>query len=304
MGKKNPQSSIVAKVNAEELYASQLEEAVTNYRTSLKEQGIDIRVFGQDQLHNVRQFMLGKLVERELLHQEAVRQKIKVTSKEIDQVMEESEKRYASHQEFLSDILADGSSLKAYKERLVYDMIINKLVSKRYEQEKKTFAAEEIHGFYRENTRLFAHPESVNIGHILLKLPPDAEDEEIEKAKATLRKVREQKADFRELAKKHSACDSAAQGGDLGFHGRGQLYPPLEAAAFKLKENEISQPVVTREGVHLIKLYERRPKGFIPSFDEIKHQVEQVMKMQQAEKIYQAYADELKQKANIEIFNT
>lgn len=303
MSTTKPQDSIVAKVNAEELYSSQLEEAVTNYRASLKKQGIDIRVFGQDQLHHVRQFMLAKLVERELIHQEAVRQKIKVTAKEIDQVMEESEKRYTSHQEFLNDILADGSSLQSYKERLAYDMIINKLVSKRYEKKKKGFSAGEIRRFYEENTQLFAHPESVHIGHILIKLPPDAEDEEIEKAREKLRRIREQKADFRALAKKHSECDSASQGGDLGFQGRGQLYPPLEAAVLKLKPNEISQPVVTREGVHLVKLYERRPKGFIPPFDEIKHQVEQVMKMQQAEKIYQEYADELKQKAHIEIFN-
>jgi parvulin-like peptidyl-prolyl isomerase len=302
MIKKNPQDTIVAKVNAEELYESQLEGAVDNYRASLKEQGIDVRVFGKDQLNNVRQFMLAKLVERELLHQEAVRQKIKVTSKEIDQALEESEKGYASHQEFLNDILKDGASLETYKERLAYDMIINKLVAKRYEQRKKAFSAKEISSFYRNNTRLFAQPESVNIGQILIKLPPDAEDEEIEKARETLRKIRGQNADFRELAKKYSECDSSAQGGDLGFHSRGQLYPPLEAAVGKLKENEISQPVVTREGVHLIKLYERRPKGYIPPFEEIKGQVEQVMKIDQAQKIYQDYVDELKQTAHIEVF--
>ena len=77
----------VATVNAEELHESQLEAAVTNYRETLKEQGIDIRVYGQEQLHNVRQFMLTKLVEREVLHQEAVRKKIKVSKEEIDRVV-------------------------------------------------------------------------------------------------------------------------------------------------------------------------------------------------------------------------
>lgn len=302
MEKMNPNDTLVAKVNAEELYESQLEEAVSHYRASLKEQGIDIRVFGKDQLNNVRHFMLAKLVERELLHQEAVRQKIKVTSKEIDRAMEESEKGYASHQEFLSDILQDGASLQTYKERLAFDMIINKLVAKRYEQLKKAFSAKEISSFYQNNTQLFAQPESVNIGQILIKLPPDADDEEIEKARETLRGIREQNADFRELAKKYSECDSAAQGGDLGFQNRGRLYPPIEAAVGKLKENEISQPVVTREGVHLIKLYARRPKGFIPPFEEIQGDVEKVMKVEQAQRIYQDYVDELKQKAHIEVF--
>ena len=62
--------------------------------------------------------------------------------------------------------------------------------------------------------------------------------------------------------------------------------------------------VVTREGVHLVKLYERRPKGFIPPFDGIKNQVEQVLKMEQAQKIYQEYVDELKQKATIEVYDS
>ena len=114
--------------------------------------------------------------------------------------------------------------------------------------------------------------------------------------------MRSNKEDFRELAKKHSKCSSSKQGGDLGYYSRGQLYPPLEIAAFKLKENEVSQPVESREGVHLIKLYERRPQGFIPSFEEIKEQVEKVAKTEQAQNIYQGYIDELKQQASIEIF--
>jgi len=302
MRKRNPRDTVVAKVNAEELYESQLEEAVSNYRTSLKEQGIDIRVFGKDQLHNVRQFMVAKLVEREVLHQEAVRQKIKVTSKEIDQVMAESEKRYASRQEFLSDVLGDGSDLKMYKERMAYDMIINKLVSRHYEQKKKNFSPEEISSFYTKNRQLFAQPEGVNIGHILLRLPPDADDKEIEQAREKLGRIRGLTEDFRELAKKYSQCESAAQGGDLGFQNRGRLYPPLEAAAGRLKENEVSQPVLTREGMHLVKLYARRPKGFIPPFEEIKSHVEQVMKMEQAQNIYQDYVDALKKAAHIEVF--
>jgi len=86
MTQRNLKGAIVAKVNAEELYEMQLENAVKGYSESLKEQGINIRVLGQDQLYNVRKFMLQKMVERELLHQEAVRKKIKVTSSEIDQV--------------------------------------------------------------------------------------------------------------------------------------------------------------------------------------------------------------------------
>lgn len=301
MIQKNRKCTVVAKVNAEELYEVQLENAVKEYSDSLKEQGINIKAYGQDQLHNIRKFMLQKMIERELLHQEAVKKKIKIISKEIDQVMDKTEEHYDSRQAFLDDILKDGMTLETYRERLAYDMLINKMAAERYEQRKKVLSQKEIKNFYQENRQRFAQPESVKIGHILKKIPEDA-DQEWDNAKKDLRTLRKSKENFRFLAKKHSQCASAKQGGDLGFYSRGQLYPPLENAAFKLKTNEISQPVESREGIHLIKLYERRPQGFIPDFEEIKDHVETIAKTDQAQRIYQEYIEGLNKKARIHIF--
>ena len=294
--------TVVAKVNAEELYELQLEEAVKNYNASLKEQGINIRSLGQDQLHNVRKFILVKMIERELIHQEAVREKVKVTKNEIDQIMKNSENNYPSNQAFHDDILKDGLTIETYRDRLAYDILVNKVASKRYEGRKKPLSDDEIHRFYENNRQLFAQPESVNIGHILIKIPEDADDKKWEAAKKKLREIRKIKEDFRALAKRHSQCPSAKQGGDLGFYFRGQLHTKLDIAAFKLKVNAISQPVESQDGVHLIKLYEHRNQGFIPPFEEIKDQVEKVAKTEQAQRIYQEYVDELKGKATIEVF--
>jgi parvulin-like peptidyl-prolyl isomerase len=245
--------------------------------------------------------MLQKMIERELIHQEAVKKKIKITSKEIDQVMDKTEEHYDSHQAFTDDILKDYTTLESYRERLAYDMMINTMAAERYEQRKKVLSQKEIKKFYQENRQRFAQPESVKIGHILKKIPEDA-DQEWDNAKKDLRTLRKSTEDFRLLAKKHSQCASAKQGGDLGFYSIGQLYPPLENAAFKLKINEISKPVESREGVHLIKLYERRSQGFIPDFEEIKDQVETVAKTDQAQNIFQEYVEGLKKKARIHIF--
>ena len=296
------QGITVAKVNAEELYETQLESAVKEYSDSLKEQGINIKAFGQDQMHNIRRFMLQKMIERELLHQEALKQKIKITKSEIDQVMTESEKPYQSHQEFLDDILKDGITIETYRERLAYDMLVNKVAAKRYEQRKKPISETEINLFYQENRQRFAQPESVKIGHILLEVPEDAGNKAWDTAKKKLSDLRASKEDFRTTAKKYSQCASAKNGGDLGFFFRGQLYHTLDIAAFKLKPNEVSKPLESPQGVHLIKLYEHRPQGFIPPFAEIKVQVEHMAKTEQAQKIHQEYIEELMQKATIKIF--
>ena len=101
----------------------------------------------------------------------------------------------------------------------------------------------------------------------------------------------------------HSECPSGKKGGDLGFVPRGQLYKPLEIVAFKLKQNEVSQPIESNAGVHLIKLYNRRPQGFIPPYDEIKEMVAKAANTDQAQRIYQEYIEEINARATIKLFN-
>lgn len=77
----------------------------------------------------------------------------------------------------------------------------------------------------------------------------------VEKQSQALKVLEELKAggDFRELARKYSTCPSGKRGGDLGQFGRGQMVRELEQAAFALKQGEVSEPVKSQFGYHVIK---------------------------------------------------
>lgn len=89
----------------------------------------------------------------------------------------------------------------------------------------------------------------VRASHILVKTEEEAKD--------LLAKLNEG-ADFGELAEEHSLCPSKRDGGDLGYFGKGMMVKPFEDAAFSMEAGEVSQPVETQFGWHLIKLTDKQ----------------------------------------------
>ena len=106
--------------------------------------------------------------------------------------------------------------------------------------------------------------------------------------------------DFAELAKKKSEGPSAADGGDLGFFRRGVMVPAFEKAAFSLKEGEVSDPIRTNFGWHVLKVEERRSVGVTP-YEEMKPKLEAQLRQQKTEKFVDQYVQELRKKASIEV---
>jgi len=158
-----------------------------------------------------------------------------------------------------------------------------------------TVSDEEIKEYYEQNKKNYTTDEQRRASHILIKVNKDASatDKAAAKAKAeeVLALVRKQPANFAELAKQYSQDDgSAAQGGDLDYFGKGMMLKPFEDAAFKLKQDEISDLVETDFGYHIIRLTAIKPAQ-VKSIDQVKDQITADIKKQKAGKKFSELAE-------------
>jgi peptidyl-prolyl cis-trans isomerase D len=155
----------------------------------------------------------------------------------------------------------------------------------------------EVKKYYEANHNQFGNPETRQVSHILIAAGSDAAPEARQKAKAKAEEIykelQKNPSGFAEVARKQSQdTGSAARGGDLGRISRGTMkdVPEFEEAAFKLKTGEISQPVETRHGYHIIRVVDVRPAQVKP-FEEVRAQVEGDLKRQSAAKRYAELAE-------------
>ena len=145
--------------------------------------------------------------------------------------------------------------------------------------------------YYNEHKDMFKEPASVKASHILI-------DDEA-KAEEIVKEINDGLS-FEEAASKYSNCPSNAQGGDLGFFTKGRMVPEFEAAAFDMNVGEVSAPVKTQFGYHIIKVVDKKEEAIQP-FDEVKDQLShQLMGMKQQE-AYLNKVDELKKEYEVKI---
>lgn len=147
----------------------------------------------------------------------------------------------------------------------------------------------DLNGYYDRNKTQWVAPEQRDASHILLSLDSDASDSDVEEkraeADALIARLKDGES-FEALAKENSDdTGSAENGGSLGEFGEGVMVPPFEEAAFAMQEGELSDPVRSDFGFHIIKLNKiigERGK----SFDEVKDEIEDLYRTEAAETRY------------------
>ena len=150
---------------------------------------------------------------------------------------------------------------------------------------------EEIKAYYDAHSKdYFQQPERVKVRHIMLRLPEGASQEEKDRVLAEALKIygEAQTGDFAALARKYSDDASAANGGEIGWVSRGEMIKVFEDAVFALKQDEISRPVLTPFGYHIIKAEAKEPAR-LRSLAEVHDEIKKTLSEEAASNELQAY---------------
>lgn len=177
--------------------------------------------------------------------------------------------------------------VERFKERSVLDNLMREEVDSRI-----TVTQEELKAYYAANPGSFTAPDDMRASHILVKTEEEALD---------VKKRLEQGEDFAALARKIS-LDLATRfkGGDLGPIKRGQMIPQFEKTLLALKVGEISHPIATPFGYHIIKLNDRTV-GAPLSFEDAKDQVKEQLQVEKKRKRFDEFVASLRAKAKLRV---
>ncbi len=208
---------------------------------------------------------LEQLITRQLIVQEAEREGLEVSDDELEEeiqgIIEESFQ--GEEEEFRTVLEYYGITYEAFKEDARLNMLVRKVALSLIDTSE-----EEARKYFTENRSNYDLPEEVEARHILVETEAEAEE---------IVALLNDGADFAELAEEHSLDNSNKdQGGYLGFFGRGRMVPEFEEIAFSLEVGELSDPVGTDFGFHIIEVLARN-EGEEASYEDVSELVEEAM---------------------------
>lgn len=294
----------VAKVGKEYIIRSELDEIV-NYNKQIVEsqEGVDSNYFttdsGKQQLLQMRKDILNSLTEQKVVEQKAAELKLFKDENEInDQV-----------QKTINEQVKNGKSDEEYKKWLddakLTPELLNRLVrmqvisDKVYENTTKdvNVTDEEIKNYYNTNQLSYTEkPDTMEVSHILVKTEDEAKQ---------IKDKLDKGGDFAQLSTQYSIDDGAKKsGGSLGeiAYNDPHYDQTFMMAAMALKEGEISQPVHTQFGYHIIKVTKKTEYPVLP-LDKVKEDIKTTLLRQKKDTAYNKALSDWKAKAGIKILD-
>jgi parvulin-like peptidyl-prolyl isomerase len=275
----------VAVVDGQEIARADYNQLIDQARTSYKNQSRDFPAAGSQEFKTLQNQAVQFLVQREQFEQQAADMDVDVTDKDVDERLTQIQKQYfggdkKKYEKQLKDQgLTDAQVRKDIRAQIVSEKIFAN-VTKGVKVTDK-----DIEDYYAKNKTQYSQPESRDVRHILVKT----------KAKANqLYAELKNGGDFAALAKANSEDTGSKENGGKLTISRGQTVAPFDKKAFELKVNEISTPVKTEFGYHIIQALGPVKAAKVTPLKEVKEAIRQQLLQSKKNEKMTKWVDDLK----------
>ncbi len=293
----DPSDPAVATVDGKPILKSQLDRAV-----ALQTGGNGLESFPEDLRSQLRLQALDGLIADLLVGSAAEAANVEVPKEEVERFVSEIQNQVGGKEKLESELARNGVSMSLFRED----------VEKRFRQEswarsqiesQTTVTNAEIAQFYNDTPVASKMPERVRASHILLtfdKNDPSSEQAKLQEINAIREKIVGGE-DFAILAKNHSQDPgSKDRGGDLNYFTRGRMVKEFEDAAFSLEPGQVSGPVKTEFGYHLILVTDKQKERDI-SLEEASEFIRNHLENRKRVEAMQQLVSNLRSKADVQI---
>jgi foldase protein PrsA len=275
----------VAVVDGDNVAKSDYEGLIAQAKKSYKNQKREFPKAGSQEFQTLRNQAVQFLVQRQQFEQQANALDVKITDKQVDARLEQIQKQYfgGDKKKYDKQLADQGLTDKQVRNDIRAQIISEKIFAEVTKDVKVT--DQQVEDYYNKNKAQYGSPESREVRHILVKTKAKADD---------LYNQLKAGADFSVLAKANSEdTGSKANGGKLTI-SKGQTVAPFDKEAFSLKKNEISKPVKTEFGYHIIQaLGDVKPAKVTPLKD-VKESIRQQLAQTKKNEAMTKWVDKLK----------
>ena len=258
-----------------------------------------------DKINGSDREVLEQFITEKLLDAEIREAGIKVTDQDIEIYIDQiKQKNRLTDADLKTALSREGQSFQSYKASVRAELEKGELINRQV-RKKVNITDEDVERYYKLNSNSYRAGDRARIRHILLPLSEKASPEEVQVALAKGNELYDQIAaggDFAGLAQKHSDGAGRESGGDIGWVNRGTLLKPIEDAAFdKLSVGQVSRPIRSSMGLHLVKL-ESRDIGAVLPLSKVASKIKEELYAKAMEERYSKWLKtELRRKHTVDV---
>jgi peptidyl-prolyl cis-trans isomerase C len=291
---------VVAVVNDEPIYEDQLQPAVQKNMAQFARRGA--RMDDTEMLKHLQSKQLNKLIDNLVVYQESKKYTIENMDEKVDQRVEDLETKYHGEEGMEKYLRMRRMTMGDLRKSLESKVRVDEYLKAQGILEPE-IPEDRIRAMYDEDPESFSTTETITISHILIGVDKQADAEAKQQAQQEAKRIREEilaGEDFAAMAKAHSDCKTASNGGELGNIKRGYMPAAFDEVAFSMEKDDISEVVETRFGYHIIKAGDRQPSRVIP-YEDMRDFLKTYLQGEESKRKLAEHTAELRKRSEIEI---